>query len=373
MSASGRNGRDGGRRPETLATRVVPDCRHLVAVAREYLRQCWRQQCPVDLQSWFSAVPDLWHPVLAGHLLPVWLQFSWASYGEAATLRELEARWGGKWDADRIVQLHLRACRAGLAGQSGSPRAFRWARYYLRYLLGSGSHGVVYRAWDPLLGRDVAIKVGATEGAVSRSALWCEATLLGRVSGRASLPVYDLSCEGGLIWMVRRFVPGFNLGDLVGPGRRLSGGAAVRLARALLQHVATLHRCGVVHGDIWPANVLVTRGGSCELVDFCAGGEAGQVPSVAPSAPGEYLAPERRQPKALCDPRSDVYSLGVLLNRLLDEARRDQGAFGRAGSQTKRLMGAVAAIGERATAPDAALRYPTAGAMLAALRRAARA
>lgn len=193
-------------------------------------------------------------------------------------------------------------------------------RYRIVKPLGSGGFGVVYRAWDDQLQRDVAIKVlvrndggGATEG------LLTEARMLARLDHPAIVPVYDIGKNSnGHIFIVSKFVDGPDLARMIAkdrPGHRLAVQLIARIAEAL----DYAHQRGIIHRDVKPANILLHADGAPVLADF------GLAMRDSEFSRGDrfagtpaYMSPEQaRHEGHRVDGRSDIYSLGTVLYELL--------------------------------------------------------
>jgi serine/threonine protein kinase len=183
----------------------------------------------------------------------------------------------------------------------------------------------VYRATQTTLGRKVTIKALAPSVVASSPfalALEREARLLGQLGQANVIGVYDFVRRGDRQWLVLEAVDGWNLADLLARGKRFSQGAAAAVARALAQGLAHAHARGIVHRDVRPQNVMLTKSGGVKLTDFGVASDerlptapelldgGGGQPSLAYASPEQVLG----EPP---DPRSDLFSLGALLYELL--------------------------------------------------------
>ena len=202
-------------------------------------------------------------------------------------------------------------------------------RYEVLEKLGQGGMGTVYKAFDPLLTRIVAIKVisGQLDGQPEhRERFFREARSAAQLSHKNIITIHDLGEQDGAPYLAMEYLEGFDL------DRRLRGPATMTLAQKLdlalgiAEGLSHAHACGVVHRDIKPANVFVTNDGVVKLLDF---GLARLVTSeVTRSAvmvgTVNYMSPEQlRGEKA--DHRADIFSFGVLLYELLGGRRPFQG------------------------------------------------
>ncbi len=205
----------------------------------------------------------------------------------------------------------------------------RYGRYRVEEEIGAGGMGVVYRAYDEKLERDLAIKVlapGALHDEAARKRFRNEARVLSRLNHPAIQTIYDFENFEGHDFLVSELVPGVSL-DI-----RLRAGAlpekeVVALGSQLAQGLAAAHAAGVLHRDLKPANLRVTRDGRLKILDFglaTLSREAVLTLSITQtmvSAPTgiagtfPYMSPEQLLGEEV-DERSDIYSAGVVLFEL---------------------------------------------------------
>jgi eukaryotic-like serine/threonine-protein kinase len=200
-------------------------------------------------------------------------------------------------------------------------------RYRVESTLGSGGMAVVYRAEDDILGRAVALKTlhhHYAEMPSFRRRFRQEARAMASLDHQNIVKVYDISQDGEVPFIVVECVSGRDLGDLIG-GRRRSGRLdeqfVRRMARQLLHALSYAHRRGIIHRDIKPSNILLTSGGTVKVADFGIAriveeddvpmSEAGEIVGSA-----RYMSPEQLRGED-ATPRSDIYSVGVLLYHCL--------------------------------------------------------
>jgi serine/threonine-protein kinase len=197
-------------------------------------------------------------------------------------------------------------------------------KYRIVGQLGRGGAGVVYKAVDETLHRDVAVKTLNPDLANTEvmSRFRAEATILARLNHPQIATIYELFRADGDLLMVMEFVRGESLDKL---SERVGAIAPERAAYIIDQILSALehaHRGGVVHRDVKPANVMVTDEGSIKIMDFgiarVLGAEQKTVDFRLMGTPA-YMSPEQVLGEEV-DGRSDLYSVGVLFYRLLTGA-----------------------------------------------------
>lgn len=190
----------------------------------------------------------------------------------------------------------------------------------------------LYEAWDPDLGRRVALKeVALLKRSEAGRALLdqarAEARLLARVGEHPNLPLlYDVVEEQDRVWLVMEYVPGKTVAELyLRRERRPPGPEEIQtildIGGGVCRALQALHRRGIAHRDVAPANIVVSPGGTVKLIDVGLAALPGRTPYQAEGegTPG-YRAPEQtaaRDPLTLPGPPSDVYGLAAILYHLL--------------------------------------------------------
>jgi hypothetical protein len=226
-----------------------------------------------------------------------------------------------EFESLHLLQDIAHAFRASEASTvSEHPTAqFRWGTLQVERLLGSGSFGEVWHAFDPWLGRAVALKLqrAGPDAFAHRGAQLDEARRLARVRHPNVLNCYGCAVHDGRAGLWSELVDGRPLAAVVADDGALSIEEALRIGRDLARALAAVHAVGLVHGDIKAGNVLRETGGRIVLMDFGAGGEERLLASrrLVSGTPA-YLAPEVLDGAPLSR-RSDYYALGVLLFLLL--------------------------------------------------------
>jgi serine/threonine-protein kinase len=195
-------------------------------------------------------------------------------------------------------------------------------RYHIVDRIAAGGMGEVFRAQDAVLAREVAIKVlhrplASDQGFVDRFRR--EARAAAVLSHPNIVAVHDWGAVDGIYYMVMEFVRGQSLRDILNEEGLL---APAQAADVLLQTLSALdhaHRQGIVHRDMKPENIMVTRDGVAKVADFgLARAYADAQITHAGHVTGtvQYLAPEQLQGEP-ADPRTDLYSLGIVAYELL--------------------------------------------------------
>jgi eukaryotic-like serine/threonine-protein kinase len=199
----------------------------------------------------------------------------------------------------------------------------RISRYRVLEEIGRGGMGVVYRARDERLGRDVAVKVLHSASALdedARKRFRSEAGALSRLSHPSINTVYDFDSENGVDFLVLELVEGSRLDELLASGP-LPERDLLEIASQIAGGLAAAHERGIIHRDLKPGNIAVTPKGGVRLLDF---GLALLHPTAAPletrslgdvgqlAGTLAYIAPERLL-GAEADERSDLFSLGAIL------------------------------------------------------------
>ncbi len=195
-------------------------------------------------------------------------------------------------------------------------------KYRIERELGSGAMGAVYEAVDTLTERPVAMKVLRAELARQPELIErfrSEAVTLARLNHPNIAILYDFFLEGEDYYMAMEFVRGQPLEAIIRTAGRLEPSMSARIMSQTLDGLSHAHSMGVLHRDIKPANIMVTGDGRVKVTDF---GIARVLGSSRMTRTGriigtlEYIAPERIRGDE-SDPRSDLYSAGVVLYEML--------------------------------------------------------
>ncbi len=199
-------------------------------------------------------------------------------------------------------------------------------RYELRELLGRGGFGTVYRGWDKMLERAVAVKLPHADrlDEVASQAQIHEARLAAQLRHPGIVAVHDCGLDAaGRSYVVFEFVPGQNLSQFIA-GRPCSSREAARLVAEMASALHAAHKCGLVHRDLKPANILIDQDGRPRIADFgLAVSEQTQRQKKGEFAgTPAYMAPEQLRGEIHhCDGRTDIWALGVIFYELLTGRR----------------------------------------------------
>jgi serine/threonine-protein kinase len=196
-------------------------------------------------------------------------------------------------------------------------------RYRLLERIGSGGMSVVWRGYDEVLGRQVAVKVLAAQFAADadlRSRLRREARAVARLAHPHITNVYDYGEAGdGTPFLVMELVEGESLADRLRRGPLPWGGVA-EIGAQIAEALAAAHARGLVHQDVKPANVMLSPTG-VKVVDFGIAAIAGERRGPMIVGTPDYMAPEQRS-GAPATPATDVYALGLVLSKALGDGQR---------------------------------------------------
>jgi eukaryotic-like serine/threonine-protein kinase len=260
-------------------------------------------------------------------------------------------------------------------------------RYHIESILGRGGMGVVYKATDTQLDEIVAIKTlpgdVMTRSPEDLERFKREIRLARKITHRNVLRTFDYGEAEGVYFISMEFVRGYTLSELLdeAENRQMPMRAAVGITRQICRGLQAAHEQGIIHRDIKPQNVLVDAKGEAKLMDFGIARMAETMEGVTQAGlivgTPHYMSPEQIQGKQL-DPRSDVYSLGVMIYELL-VGRKPFDSSSLTGVLTAHITEAakppidirpdisarINGIVMRCLAKDPAIRYANAGELLA--------
>ncbi|MBM4076845.1 MAG: serine/threonine protein kinase, partial [Planctomycetes bacterium] len=200
-------------------------------------------------------------------------------------------------------------------------------KYLIRGLLGEGGMGAVYLAFDPLIEREVALKVlaeGVGNSEVALQRFLGEARAIGRMNHPNVVSIYDIDQWNSHYYLVMELLSGGSVASLVEKDDGLPWQQACDLIAQAASGLAAAHAAGMIHRDIKPENLMLTKEGIVKVVDFglsklldaandtrSAVTKVGQILGTP-----QYMSPEQFEAIQV-DARTDIYSLGATLFRLL--------------------------------------------------------
>jgi eukaryotic-like serine/threonine-protein kinase len=260
------------------------------------------------------------------------------------------------------------------------PTSLLAGRYRIERIIGEGAFGRVYLAFDTRLRRNVAIKeLLASREQTDRDTyqrylerFQREARATGTIQHPNVVTAYDLHVDPqGNNYLVMEYVDGTNLRDLLTQVGTLPEARAVAIAVDIAGALEAVNEQGIVHRDVKPANIMITRRGAAKLMDFGIARIAHeqQITMMTTSHPGTpmYMSPEQSAGYGYIDGRSDLYALGIILYEMLvgePYARRRRPLNTVRGDLPPQLIAVV----DQLTARDADARYQNGAAVIRALQ-----
>jgi len=198
-------------------------------------------------------------------------------------------------------------------------------KYTILGILGKGGMGIVYKALDPDIEREVAIKtvrfdtlIDGTEKDEMMTRFIREAKAAGRLSHPNITTIYDVCREKDVTYIVMQFVEGQSLQGLIDSGRKFPPSEIIQLMKPLCDCLDYAHENGIVHRDIKPGNILIDKSGKPFLADFGVARIETSTLTQSGTTVGtlSYMSPEQVKGQTV-DSRSDIFALGVILYELL--------------------------------------------------------
>ncbi|MFI4851658.1 MAG: transporter substrate-binding protein [Gimesia chilikensis] len=288
------------------------------------------------------------------------------------------------FDATRIVNSDTKSEKAGSQSDPNRWIGQQLGKYEITELLGVGGMGVVLKAYDPSIERDVAIKLLHSDVSVDEPALGrflAEAKSAGKLSHANIVTIYEIAQEGETYYLVMEYVSGGSVESYLQAKGAFPVADATRMMIEACKGLSIAHSAGLVHRDIKPANLMLTRDGTLKISDFGlakqTSGTALQMTQAGMIVGTPYfMSPEQCEAREV-DARSDVYSLGATYYSLLtgkspyeDSGSVMQVLYAHCNSPApdpreiqSGVPSACAKIIERAMAIDPVSRYQSAEAM----------
>jgi len=225
----------------------------------------------------------------------------------------------GLREIEQIAQGFRHLQVSAVAPKTPNSNRFRFGNLQVLEPLGSGAQGEVWRAYDPLLDLQVALKLRKVDSDTLSHQFLDEARRLARVRQANIVSVYGAAVHDGRAGLWTELVRGASLATLLHEHGPFPADEVRGIGLDLCHALAAVHRHGLVHGDVKAENVMREVSGRIVLMDFGAAREFDATDARVISGTLRYLAPEvlRGAPPS---PASDIYALGVLLWHLLSGA-----------------------------------------------------
>ena len=208
-------------------------------------------------------------------------------------------------------------------GEPGSALVRRFADYELREEIARGGMGVVFKATQISLHRDVAVKMilaGQLASATEVARFRTEAEAAANLDHPNILPIYEVGEHHGEHYFSMKFIDGGSLAKMI-RGSTVEPRAAARLMETVARAVHFAHQRGILHRDLKPANILLDGGGHPYVTDFGLAkrieGDTGVTQSGAIVGTPGYMAPEQARAEKVLTTAVDTYALGAILYELL--------------------------------------------------------
>lgn len=206
-------------------------------------------------------------------------------------------------------------------------------KYKLLNIIGQGGMGKIYKAIDPGLSKPVIIKqLMLSSQTILKRRFEREASIMKSLSHRNIVKVFNHFKEGDSYFIAMEYIDGMALEDLIKKNKKINTMPAILIFREICNGLKHAHDYGIIHRDIKPDNVLISKTGDVKLVDF----------GIATARPGStedltktgtvmgtpsYMSPEQITNSKDVDKRSDIYSLGVVLYQMITGVKPFSSAF----------------------------------------------
>ncbi|HEX4441071.1 MAG TPA: serine/threonine-protein kinase [Thermoanaerobaculia bacterium] len=248
-------------------------------------------------------------------------------------------------------------------------------KYEIFEQIGVGGFGAVYKGRDPFIKRTVAVKTCQVNDDEIKNRFFREAELAGNLHHRNITTIYDFGVENGIPYIVQEFLTGEDLDKKIKRGDPIPMARKIEILMAITDGLGYAHSAKIVHRDVKPANVRILEDGTVKVMDFGIAkslqSDSNLTQTGITLGTSAYLAPEQIRGEAI-DARTDIFAMGVLAYELVTYRKPFRGEhlstvlykiLNDSPEPITNLVqdappALIAAI-ERATAKNAADRYPT--------------
>ena len=193
-------------------------------------------------------------------------------------------------------------------------------KYEIVEKIGVGGFGTVYRGRDPFIKRTVAVKTCQSEDEEIKKRFFREAELSGNLHHRNITTIYDFGVQDGIPYIVQEYLTGEDLDKMIKRGDVIPLARKLEILMDVCEGLAYAHAAGIIHRDIKPSNIRILQDGAVKIMDFGIAksfqSESTLTQTGITLGTAAYLAPEQIRGEAV-DPRTDIFSLGVLAYELL--------------------------------------------------------
>jgi serine/threonine-protein kinase len=196
----------------------------------------------------------------------------------------------------------------------------KFGKYEVLEQVGVGGFGVVWKAFDPLIKRTVAVKTCTSDEPEIRDRFFQEAEIAGNLQHRNIVTVYDFGVQDGVPYLVQEFLDGEDLDKKIQRNPDMEAFERVSYLLQIARGLEFAHSKGVVHRDIKPANIRILEDGTAKILDFgiakLSQRRSGLTQTGMTLGTAQYLAPEQIRGEDI-DGRTDIFSFGLLAYELL--------------------------------------------------------
>jgi serine/threonine protein kinase len=188
-------------------------------------------------------------------------------------------------------------------------------KYEVVEKIGVGGFGTVYKGRDPFIKRTVAIKTCQSDDEEIKKRFFREAELSGNLHHRNITTIYDFGVEAGIPFIVQEYLTGEDLDKKIKRGEFTPVTRKIEILMDIAEGLSYAHESGIIHRDMKPSNVRILEDGSVKIMDFGIAksfqSESNLTQTGITLGTAAYLAPEQIRGENV-DPRTDIFSLGVL-------------------------------------------------------------